>query len=67
MVGRRGQGSHSDRRRRRVGEPKCDSILGAPLVLDASGTVADPGGTLADRFEGWRLTITCLYNITDQE
>ena len=23
-------------------------------------------GTLADRYEGWRLTITCLYNITQE-
>ncbi|CAK7261870.1 protein of unknown function (plasmid) [Shinella sp. WSC3-e] len=26
-----------DRRRRRAGEPKCASILGVPLVLDAFG------------------------------
>jgi len=26
-----------DRQRRRVGEPKCASILGEPLVLEASG------------------------------
>ena len=23
-------------------------------------------GTLADRYEGWRLTITCLYTITEE-
>ena len=23
-------------------------------------------GTLADRYEGWRLTITCLYNISQE-
>lgn len=23
-------------------------------------------GVLADRFEGWRLTITCLYTITEE-
>jgi len=35
--------------------------------LDWCAWIDAERGTLADRFEGWRLTITCLYNITDQE